>query len=196
MGWKDQLFAFLLASVPLYYSLPGTLRYLGTAVGRLQIDPGKLVQWENSTALNNGDCTVDTIANACEDVKIHFPSSTAFLACGDPLERTKWYPPACRHDVSSRSEASFRENLFKHDIKTAETTELQIEGLDGDFVTHGIDIYQSKIDESKAGSSASVRHTRNIAKALLLHRFTSSPFATRAMETPLASSRTFSGQMS
>ena len=152
MGWKTHTLAFLLALTSVYLTTSSSRQFLERAIGRVHINPEKLVQWKNSTALNNRDCTVDKIANACEDVKIHFSSGTAFLACGDPLERTKWYPPACRHDIGARSEASFRENLFKHDIKTGVTTELRVEGLDGDFVTHGIDLYQSPSDPSKVGT--------------------------------------------
>lgn len=78
--------------------------------------------------------------NACEDVKIHFASGTAFAACGDPEARTSYYPPSGRHDASSRPADSWQEKLFKYDIESKTTTELRIEGLDGDFITHGLDI--------------------------------------------------------
>ena len=123
-------------------------------VGHVNIDPTKLVQWENSTALNNGECTVISAANACEDIKIHFASSTAFVACGDPMGRARWYPPACVRDVAARPEETFREHLFKHDIKTGRTVELNVKGLDGDFVTHGIDLFQSPSDPSKVSSTS------------------------------------------
>lgn len=154
MAWKHYFaVALLFALASVYLGLDDSLQRLEKVIGRVRIEPAKLTHWENSTALNNGDCTVDEIANACEDVKIHFASSTAFIACGDPVERTKWYPPACRHNAQARSEDSFRENVFKHDIKTGTTTELQIEGLEGDFVSHGIDIYQSPNDPSKVGTT-------------------------------------------
>ncbi|KAL1981875.1 hypothetical protein VTN96DRAFT_2062 [Rasamsonia emersonii] len=110
-------------------------------LGRVQVNPAEITRWANSSALNNGRCKVNYAANACEDVRIHFASNTAFLACGDPVGRTHWYPPACVHDASKRSEASFRESIFKYDILSKRTTELRIEGLEGDFVTHGIDLY-------------------------------------------------------
>jgi arylesterase / paraoxonase len=128
------------------------------AVGaRATIDKTRLVRWENSSALSNGECTVDTLANACEDVKIHFASSTAFLACGDPEERTRWYPPACIRTTERRS--TFRETLFKYDIESATTTQLRIHGLDGDFVTHGIDVQPHPDDVSKVHLFA-VNHAR------------------------------------
>ncbi|KAL2113020.1 hypothetical protein VUR80DRAFT_5617 [Thermomyces stellatus] len=160
MAWRHYFgVALLFALASVYLGLDDSVKRLEKVIGRVRIEPAKLTHWENSTALNNGDCTVDEIANACEDVKIHFASSTAFIACGDPLERTKWYPPACRHNAQARSEDSFRESVFKHDIKTGTTTELQIEGLEGDFVSHGIDIYQPPNDPSKVHIFA-VRHAR------------------------------------
>ncbi len=117
--------------------------------GRAYIDRTRLVRWQNSTALNSDNCKVYHEANACEDVKIHFASSTAFLACGDPLERTHWYPCAGVRTVERRSETSFREFLFKHDLKTGKTSELDIRGLEGDFITHGIDIFPVAEDSSK-----------------------------------------------
>lgn len=149
MAWKLYFgFALLLALVSAaLYGAP--LAFIASLFGHVQIDSSKLVHWANGPALNNEECVVNYAANACEDVKIHFGSNTAFLACGNPLERTHWYPPACVHDAASRSEASFREQLFKYDIKTGHTIELRIEGLEGDFVTHGIDLFQSPSDPSK-----------------------------------------------
>lgn len=116
-------------------------------LGKVDIDKTRLVRWANSTALNSENCQVIHAANACEDVKIHYASSTAFLACGDPLERTRWYPCAGVRTVSLRQ--SFREQLFKYDLKTGKTTELQVRGLEGDFITHGIDILPLSDDSSK-----------------------------------------------
>lgn len=129
-------------------------------VGHVTIDKlGKLQQWADSAPLNNGACVVEYAANACEDVAVHFDSSTVFAACGDPRGRTKWYPPAGQRDAAGRPEASFREQLFKHDIKTGKTTELKIEGVEGDFVTHGIDVWPSAHDPTTVHIFA-VRHTR------------------------------------
>lgn len=136
---------FLAACIYLYTQPETLLDFLG----KVHIDPTNLTQWANSSALNNADCQVNYAANACEDVNIHFPSHTAFLACGDPIERTHWYPPAGVRAASKRSEASFREQLFKYDIATGQTRELKIEGLEGDFVTHGIDIYTFEDDPKK-----------------------------------------------
>lgn len=129
--------------------------YLWKLVGQVDVDKARLVRWENSTALNNGDCKVVHAADACEDVKIHYPSQTAFLACGNPIERTHWYPCAGVRTVERRAESSFREQLFKYDLQTGKTTALELHGLEGDFVTHGIDILPVSEDSSKVPLSPS-----------------------------------------
>jgi arylesterase/paraoxonase len=139
MGSKLPPSLILLVVSVILYSQSWSLWKL---VGRADIDKTRLVKWENHTVLNNGDCSVIKEANGCEDVKIHFASNTAFLACGDPYERTKWYPCAGQRDASGRSEASFREQLFKYDLKNGKLTELSIQGLEGDLITHGLDIYE------------------------------------------------------
>lgn len=149
-------FILLLFSLVLYnYSA-----LLWEFAGRVEIDKSRLVQWQNSAPINNENCKVIHEANGCEDVKIHFASQIAFLACGDPLERTHWYPPSCIRTVARRSESSFREQLFKYDLRTGRTTELQIKGLEGDFVNHGIEIFQLPEDSSKVFNS---RHSRRLA---------------------------------
>ncbi|EXJ82682.1 hypothetical protein A1O3_06496 [Capronia epimyces CBS 606.96] len=148
--------------------------YLWKLIGRVDIDQPRLVRWENSTALNNHDCEVIRAANACEDVKIHFPSQTAFLACGDPLERTHWYPCAGVRTVKLRAESSFREQLFKYDAKTGQTTALELHGLQGDFVTHGLDILPLPEDPSKIHIFA-VNHARDgDSIAIFVHELGSS----------------------
>ncbi|TFK47136.1 paraoxonase 2 [Heliocybe sulcata] len=129
------------------------------AIGKAHIPRASVTRWSNSTALNNDRCVVHTEANACEDIKIHFPSNTAFLACGDPEGRTHWYPSSARYDAKGRREESFREKLFKYDIKRKETTELRLIGLEGDFISHGIDIYTFTNDPSKVHIFA-VNHAR------------------------------------
>lgn len=108
-----------------------------------------LTQWSNHSRLNSLNCKVHYETNACEDLSIHWPSSTAFIACGDPLERALWYPPSLAYNASGRSEESFREKLFKYDIKSKKTTRLRIDGLQGDFVNHGIDVYEFPNDPTK-----------------------------------------------
>src|SRR6202012_6007849 len=97
----------------------------------------RLTQWSNHSRLNSEHCKVHYEADACEDIQIHWASSTAFVACGDPAERAFWYPPSLAYNATGRM--SFVENLFKYEIKTKKSTKLRIEGLEGDFVNHGIE---------------------------------------------------------
>ena len=143
------LLSYALLILPLLALFSSQGNYIDKAVGRVRIDTTQLVRWANSKALNNANCQVNHAANACEDVRIHSKSGTAFLACGNPVERTNWYPPAGVRGASKRSEASFREQLFKYDLKSKRTTKLKIVGLEGDFVTHGLDIYSFPEDPSK-----------------------------------------------
>lgn len=108
-----------------------------------------LTRYANHSSLNNEHCVVHYDANACEDVRIHHESSTAFLACGNPEERTHWYPPSCNHNAAARREDSFREDLLTYNIRTKKTTRLEIEGLEGDFINHGIDVFSLPDDSSK-----------------------------------------------
>ena len=135
----------ILLSVIIYSQSPVLLQLLGQA----NIDKTRLIKWSDSKPLNNHDCKVIHKADACEDVKIHYASNTAFLACGDPIGRTYWYPCAGVRHPEKRAEASFREQLFKYDITTGLTTKLELEGFDGDFITHGIDVYEFPDDSTK-----------------------------------------------
>ncbi|KZT25048.1 paraoxonase 2 [Neolentinus lepideus HHB14362 ss-1] len=130
------------------------------AIGKAQIESALITRWENSSTLNNERCVVHQEADACEDVKIHFQSSTAFISCGDPEQRMQWYPCSGRHNARGRREDSFREHLFKYDIKRKETTKLRVIGLDGDFITHGIDVYSFPDEPSKIHIFA-VNHARD-----------------------------------
>jgi arylesterase/paraoxonase len=116
---------------------------------RWQDHTASLTRYADSSPLNSDRCTVNYAADACEDVSIHFASSTAFLTCGNPAERVHWYPPSSAHNAAARSEDSFREYLFKYDIKKKKTTRLRLEGLSGDFITHGIDVYSLPDDPTK-----------------------------------------------
>ncbi|CAM1507656.1 Fc.00g072970.m01.CDS01 [Cosmosporella sp. VM-42] len=126
-----------------------------------------LTQWSNHSRLNSQNCTVHYEADACEDISVHWATSTAFIACGDPLERTLWYPPSLAYNASGRSEASFREKIFKYDIKTEKSTRLRIDGLGGDFVNHGIDVYEFPDDPTKIHLFA-VNHRRSGDSILIL----------------------------
>lgn len=143
-----RLFSFAALSIALLASFlytPAAELYALRSIDRR----ATLTRYENNTAINNDKCIVHKEVNACEDVKIHFASSTAFIVCGDPEERVHFYPAAGNFDAASRREDSFREDLLKYDIRTKETTKLKIEGLEGDFITHGLDVYSFPEDSSK-----------------------------------------------
>lgn len=113
-----------------------------------------LSRWADHPQLNNEHCVVHNEAHACEDVKVHFGSSTAFIACGDAEIRKSWYPPGSVRNAAARSEDSFRETLFKYDIKAKKTTQLHLEGLAGDLITHGIEVYSFPDDLTKVWASS------------------------------------------
>ena len=122
---------------------------LGGLVGRVKIDETRLQRWANSAPVNNANCKVFDVADACEDVKIHHSSNTAFLTCGNPFERTNWFPAAGVRHPERRAEGTYQEFLFKHDLGEGKTVQLKIEGLEGDFITHGMDIYNFPDDPAK-----------------------------------------------
>ncbi|CAK7197939.1 hypothetical protein SEUCBS139899_000590 [Sporothrix eucalyptigena] len=159
-----------LAAVSLWCYL-NFVTILKATAGRITIDSTRLRRWENLPDVANGQCVVDTVANACEDVNIHAASSTAFLACGDPAGRVQWFPSARFQPSTNR--AVFREQFFKYDLKTQTRTELQLHGLpspDHDIVTHGLDIRAIPGDNSKILVFA-VNHARN-GDAILIFEHT------------------------
>lgn len=143
------------------------LPHIRRALGGVKIEPAQLSGWVGTPYLNN-HCVVDKTADACEDVKVHFASNTAFLACGDPEGRTKYYPSAGRHNATARGD--FREKLFKYDILEKKTTELRIDGLDGDFIAHGLDVF-----ELPGGDKVSAPHNDERGLGLHVARSTSWP---------------------
>ncbi|OAA63377.1 Six-bladed beta-propeller, TolB-like protein [Niveomyces insectorum RCEF 264] len=159
--WPVALAAAAAAALVAYVG--GGADSLGELIGRVRVDKTRMVRWADSAPLNNGACTVDHTAQACEDVVIHADSHTAFLACGDSVGRSLWFPPACQRNAAGRAAVTtFRETLFKHDLETGQTTQLQIRGLPDsyDFVTHGLDMYASPSDPTQIRLFA-VRHARD-----------------------------------
>ncbi|OAL36341.1 hypothetical protein AYO20_04499 [Fonsecaea nubica] len=76
--------------------------------------------WTNSLSTDGCICAdhvrqTTTVGQACEDVRIHHDSATAFLACGYPETREAFYPPMNRHDTESA--ATYHEYFVKYDIK-------------------------------------------------------------------------------
>ena len=144
----------LIAALLLYFN---PLPLLNQVSGRVLIDKTRMSGWAAAPFINNHKCQVSPIADACEDVKIHHRSSTAFLACGDPVERTHWFPPAQIRTMSKRKESSFKEKLFKYDLESGETTQLKIVGLEGDFANHGIDVIDVPGNDEKVRITAVIR---------------------------------------
>ncbi|KIW66067.1 hypothetical protein PV04_08274 [Phialophora macrospora] len=99
--------------------------------------------------LNNERCWTNKLGKACEDVRIHHPSATAFLACGFPETRSVFYPPLNRHDTSSAD--SYHEYFLKYDIKKDTASKLKLEGIDSsyDLILHGIDLFEVKEEPDK-----------------------------------------------
>ncbi|OAL37946.1 hypothetical protein AYO20_02779 [Fonsecaea nubica] len=119
---------------------------INRSLGRVQIrDPKD--RYLGHGGLNNEHCWTDPSGKTCEDVKIHHETDTAFLACGDPVGRSQFYPPINNHWTSKRKD--FREYFLKYDIKGNKTTRMEVRGWDGDLVLHGIDIWRFKDDPSK-----------------------------------------------
>jgi len=131
--------------------------------GRLENVQPKVVH-QNHEPLNNDKCWTNSVGQACEDVRIHHPSSEAFLACGYPETRNVFYPPLNRHDTASAT--TYREYFLKYDIKTNTTIPLTIEGLDPshDLILHGIDLVD---DGSSRIHLFAVNHGRQ-GEAILL----------------------------
>jgi arylesterase/paraoxonase len=147
----------LVAAFGAIYSNPTP--FLNTFAGRLELSNPGGTTWKGHGALNNDKCWIDTAGQACEDIRIHYPSSVAFLACGYPETRAAFYPPLARHDTTSAT--TYHEYFLKYDIATNTTTRLKIEGLDAshDLVLHGIDLYVPEDDASKIYMFA-VNHDR------------------------------------
>jgi arylesterase / paraoxonase len=135
---------------------------VGNLIGKVTIE-NPLELYSNQTGINNYKCFVNDIVNACEDVKIHFDSGTAFLACGDPAQRQFYYPPSCALDESRRTD--FREKFFKYDIDSNSTTELKVVNYDGDIITHGIDVISDGTDRVRL---LAVNHGRPVDSILVM----------------------------
>ncbi|CAN9354268.1 unnamed protein product [Alternaria alternata] len=138
----QSLFALLTISVPATNAQQTFFDAIG---GRtVRASGSNLVGYGN---INNNNCWKHIEGQACEDVKIHDASSTAFLACGNSTQRQNaWYPPIENRDRSS--EQAIHEYFLKYDIERNLTTRLQLENWNqgDDLVLHGLDIWQS--DES------------------------------------------------
>ncbi|KAF2429269.1 calcium-dependent phosphotriesterase [Tothia fuscella] len=106
---------------------------------------------------NNNKCWTFPEGKACEDIRIHHESGTAFLACGYPETRTVFYPPLGTYDT--KGARSYREYFLKYDIENNKTSALDTVGWDGDLVLHGIDLYLD-FKDSKTLYLFAVNHAR------------------------------------
>ncbi|KIW93932.1 uncharacterized protein Z519_05247 [Cladophialophora bantiana CBS 173.52] len=159
--------SFLVALFGLFYAYPyPVLNLYGGRLADATIHTTHL----RHGPLNNDKCWTNPLGKACEDVRIHHPSATAFLACGYPETREAFYPPLNRHDTMSAD--SYHEYFLKYDIKTDKATKLTIEGIDSshDLILHGIDIFVPKDDDSKIYLFA-VNHDRK-GEAIVLFSHT------------------------
>ncbi|KAI8932342.1 hypothetical protein NX059_010535 [Plenodomus lindquistii] len=124
-----------------------------------RVDPPAGSNLREYGALNNDRCWKQFDAEACEDVKIHEASSTAFLACGSLAQREIWYPPLERRNTSAPQ--PYVEYFMKYDIERNVSMRMQIEGLPegADLVLHGFDLRQVEGDPSEIQIFA-VNHAR------------------------------------
>lgn len=143
--WALALLALAASITPIIISS------LGVTIGHLSVDSRALSRYARRSPHNGESCMVVAEADACEDVKIHYASQTAFIACGDPAGREKWYPPSNTLDSRARQADTWRESLFRYDIRSNKTTKLQIIGASEswDFISHGIDIWNFHDDPTR-----------------------------------------------
>ncbi|KAJ3204013.1 hypothetical protein HDU67_009815 [Dinochytrium kinnereticum] len=97
---------------------------------------------------------------ACEDVSIHHPSGTAFLACDDLDSRLQYWPPLDHHNTSFAGTGM----IYKLDLKTNEFTKLDLDGVS--LTTHGIglwwdpetpeDVIMNLVNHQPGGSSIEI----------------------------------------
>lgn len=148
---KKSQAAYVLPLLGLLLTLPTFFQGLKNVAGHVHVDARALSRYDGRPRLNSHNCTVIPQANACEDVKIHYASHTAFAACGDPEARTLWYPPIGAVDADRRPANTWRESIFTYDILTKKTVELRIEDApeDWEFISHGIDLWFSDDDAAK-----------------------------------------------
>ncbi|OQU95553.1 hypothetical protein CLAIMM_01738 isoform 2 [Cladophialophora immunda] len=138
--------SFLVALSGIFYAYPYPVLNL---YGGRDTDARVHTTWLHHGPLNNDKCWTNPLGKACEDVRIHHESATAFLACGYPETREAFYPPLNRHDTVSAE--TYQEYFLKYDIKKDKATKLKIEGIDAsyDLVLHGIDLFMPEGDDSK-----------------------------------------------
>ncbi|KAH0827723.1 Pon2 [Fonsecaea pedrosoi] len=143
MSWKKPFRRPVTALLVVFISLAWTKRDLILSNLLGQVQPQETTKYAGHGNYNNEACYTYTIGKACEDVKIHAPSNTAFLgACGSPEDRLQYYPGAGL--VGAPPDRYYMEYL------TNVSTRLEIENWNAtrDLVLHGLDIWQPVGDDS------------------------------------------------
>ncbi|KAJ3112035.1 hypothetical protein HDU96_005038 [Phlyctochytrium bullatum] len=74
---------------------------------------------------------------ACEDVVIHNPSSTAFLACDSLDARSQYWPPLEFWNTSYAGTG----RIYALDLKTNKLTKVELEDFEHGLTTHGLGIW-------------------------------------------------------
>ncbi|KAI9003515.1 hypothetical protein DFJ74DRAFT_439557 [Hyaloraphidium curvatum] len=137
--------------------------HVAPLLGRVEPNVLKMEGHNDTVGLGRQGCWVDTRLSGCEDVEIHHPSSTAFLACASSLEaRRAWFPPlAWRGNPDPALDKLFAYNLRAW-TRGGALTPLSLKYPDGavpELRTHGLGLwYASKpLGAGKAPKDASVR---------------------------------------
>ncbi|KAJ3044309.1 hypothetical protein HDV00_002629 [Rhizophlyctis rosea] len=96
-------------------------------------------------------CKVLEQLSACEDIVVHHESGIAYMTCGSPAGRMKWWPPI---DSRSNTDTSVPivDQLYAYNIEqTAKLVQLSISNYpsSSDLVLHGLNILPSPDDPTK-----------------------------------------------
>lgn len=103
-------------------------------------------------------CELEPRMDACEDIEIHYPSHTAFLACADLESRVKWFPPLVKRERPSVA----ADPIFAYDLSAGKVGLKRLElkfpenAASRELYTHGLGIwYASK--PGQGGQDTAVR---------------------------------------
>ncbi|KAJ3366356.1 hypothetical protein GGF31_008084 [Allomyces arbusculus] len=110
--------------------------------------------WMPTRITRNLDkCSVlDASLFGCEDIVVH--GDYAYLACGDPLAREGWYPPALKFNKTT--DTTMKDALFAYHFETKTMTPLAIHGYSGDMTLHGLNVFMHPITDASATPTLSV----------------------------------------
>ncbi|KAJ1910176.1 hypothetical protein IWQ60_010793 [Tieghemiomyces parasiticus] len=103
---------------------------------------------------NTDGCVQLNVPGGCEDIVIHAPSHTAFLACGRLDLRTQWFPPLERLiKLTAESDA-----VYKYHLKSGELVPLTFVNFTGIYRSHGLTIYEHPASEAGTVTVMLVNH--------------------------------------